>query len=918
MAEKFMDLVNKEYLADADKNIYKHITKTSQHNLLKITAQSGTQNGISYTVDKKAGTVFIPEGQTASDTVIISNYIVLPNDSYILSGCPEGGNENTYYLTVQTDKYASNTWYPDHGSGVEFTGEINNTCAVVIVSGYTIPTGGLLFKPMIRYAEDTDETFTPYAENNLELTQKVSDIYESDFGAGVNLFDYNEWVGCPVGNDGGVARGSAVYQNNGVTLTATANDCYTEYDSTGFPQGARINVTPGQEITMTWETQSGDGDGRVYIFANGTGTGIGSAKASDGKLSIVVPSSTTFLTFRVGVDTAGDTIHYKNIMFRRAKVLSDTYYPHIKTNQQLQEDVEVLPENAGKNKFNENSSDIALAGDTSYSVDPSTHTITVTGKWYVVYKLYNLKKNTDYIISIKAVSGSYRRARVYDSTISAPIVTVAMESVGQFYETTFNTGSNEYINVLLYSGVNNEGTSVYQNIMIRPAGTSPDFVPYMRSNLELTHDTDGVRGVGRNEFNFNKSYQSIAPYSVVEGITFDFRNSDYAILNGTCTSSTSGTCLRDLIITTDSKVISNLRNKIVTLECNVSGVELQIIYGTSSGSSNSITTGSSHNPMKLSDLPSDTSWLYLRIVVMSGTVCSNTIAKIMIRDAKYADDPTYYPYSEDEIEFQERTRGVTVGVNAGLGNAATHNALYRGKDITSYFTDGTLFTRISSGTFEDLYIGDYFTVSMPAMGTRRAASAMTFILAAFDYYYNCGDTALTTHHAVIIPDGWLYSHAWNNTQTTDGGYYGSRIHTILNDDSDGTKSSYQSIFGSHLITWRDLLTNAVNADADSAAYPGQKGMASNWDWYTTTLRLMNEIMVCGSTVWSSGAVNIGCACKQLPYFKYSIGTTNKRDSHFLLSDIVSTGIVSNIEKKGYVGSCAAHDTRGVRPIALID
>ena len=39
--------------------------------------------------------------------------------------------------------------------------------------------------------------------------------------------------------------------------------------------------------------------------------------------------------------------------------------------------------------------------------------------------------------------------------------------------------------------------------------------------------------------------------------------------------------------------------------------------------------------------------------------------------------------------------------------AGSHNALFRGKDITSYFNDRTLWSRISSGTFEDLFVGDY-------------------------------------------------------------------------------------------------------------------------------------------------------------------------------------------------------------------
>lgn len=46
--------------------------------------------------------------------------------------------------------------------------------------------------------------------------------------------------------------------------------------------------------------------------------------------------------------------------------------------------------------------------------------------------------------------------------------------------------------------------------------------------------------------------------------------------------------------------------------------------------------------------------------------------------------------------------------------AGYHNSIFRGKNVTSYLTDGTLFTRISSGSFEDLFVGDYIvkTISL--------------------------------------------------------------------------------------------------------------------------------------------------------------------------------------------------------------
>lgn len=40
-------------------------------------------------------------------------------------------------------------------------------------------------------------------------------------------------------------------------------------------------------------------------------------------------------------------------------------------------------------------------------------------------------------------------------------------------------------------------------------------------------------------------------------------------------------------------------------------------------------------------------------------------------------------------------------------NSGAHNAIYRGKDITDLFYNGTLSQQIAAGTFDDIFVGDY-------------------------------------------------------------------------------------------------------------------------------------------------------------------------------------------------------------------
>ena len=56
-------------------------------------------------------------------------------------------------------------------------------------------------------------------------------------------------------------------------------------------------------------------------------------------------------------------------------------------------------------------------------------------------------------------------------------------------------------------------------------------------------------------------------------------------------------------------------------------------------------------------------------------------------------------------------------------NAGSHNAIFRGEDVTKYLDDSSLWERISSGEFTDLFIGDYFQ-----------KDGVKYRIAGFDYY----------------------------------------------------------------------------------------------------------------------------------------------------------------------------------------
>lgn len=118
---------------------------------------------------------------------------------------------------------------------------------------------------------------------------------------GAQLFDFDVWKGAEC------IRGTAVYSNNGMVLTATENDAYTDHTASA----ARIKVEPNTTYTFSWEHSGASG--YVYIFSNGTNV-LASPVNTSKKSTFTTREDTTFISFRVGVNAKGGVASYSNIM----------------------------------------------------------------------------------------------------------------------------------------------------------------------------------------------------------------------------------------------------------------------------------------------------------------------------------------------------------------------------------------------------------------------------------------------------------------------------------------------------------------------------------------------------------------------------------------------------------------------------
>lgn len=252
-------------------------------------------------------------------------------------------------------------------------------------------------------------------------------------------------------------------------------------------------------------------------------------------------------------------------------------------------------------------------------------------------------------------------------------------------------------------------------------------------------------------------------------------------------------------------------------------------------------------------------------------------------------------FKKDLKEYMEGVN--TILAQLTYDNAGAHNSIYRGKNLGTTVTEEQ-WEAISSGTFTDLYIGDYWVIG-----------GVNWRIAAFDYYLNCGDTSFTKHHAVIVPDTCLYSAQMNTTNVTTGAYKGSAMYTA---NLTQAKSTINSAFGSsHVLSHRIYLSNATS-----------NGRASAGEWTDSTVDLMCEHMVYGSGIFSpvSDGSNVPNNYRvekgQLPLFALEPSRICNRDTWWL-RDVITAASFAYVNNNGLANYTNASTSLGVRPAFCI-
>lgn len=230
----------------------------------------------------------------------------------------------------------------------------------------------------------------------------------------------------------------------------------------------------------------------------------------------------------------------------------------------------------------------------------------------------------------------------------------------------------------------------------------------------------------------------------------------------------------------------------------------------------------------------------------------------------------------------------------GFAPVELRRVLFRGKNLGTALT-AVQKAAIKDGSFKGMFLGDYWSIG-----------GRIWRIVDMDYWYNCGDTAFTSHHLVIMPDEALYNAQMNTTNVTTGGYVGSAMYKS---NLANAKTIVNAAFQGSVLTHREYLCNAV-----------ANGRPSGGAWFDSSIELPNEPMMYGHPHFSptsdgSTVPSIYTISKtQLALFMVCPRFIVNRSYNQWLRDVVSSAAFARVDNDGHAGCAGASNSNGVRPV----
>lgn len=232
----------------------------------------------------------------------------------------------------------------------------------------------------------------------------------------------------------------------------------------------------------------------------------------------------------------------------------------------------------------------------------------------------------------------------------------------------------------------------------------------------------------------------------------------------------------------------------------------------------------------------------------------------------------------------------------GISNVVARRNTFRGKNLGNVVTDEQK-ANIKNGSFRGFFLGDYWTIN-----------ERNWRIVDFDYWLNTGNPIFNIHHLVVMPDYRLYTAPMNDTNTTVGGYPGSKMNleNILE-----AKGIFQQAFPNMILPHAEIFYNVISSI----------GAPESVRWMDSEVNLPSQVMILGYQAIMPGVYHPTTSKSQFAlmrshpaFIDYGPLTTSRQD--YWLRDTASGNEFAVISQGGIQKIYASY-TSGVRPVAAI-
>lgn len=358
-----------------------------------------------------------------------------------------------------------------------------------------------------------------------------------------------------------------------------------------------------------------------------------------------------------------------------------------------------------KNLFDINTIPTWLGADTNYSIN--NNVLNVSGRWYIGV-LVNVKSNTNYYFSatkniVTSTTGAGNMA-IYDNN---------KQYIKQLNDGgTFNSGNNNQIYIVFYSGGGSAGEVNFSNIQLEEGTTSTTYEPFIQNTINVNNEkyTDTINvGTTINDKNrVNVLYsKNILPYPYVDttkttnGITFTDNGDGTITIRGTATANAPFKLLGDA--DNQQNIMGNYINGGISTNIRIQVVHYNpgyTVLANSSGSESAINKTTYSNG-------------YIEIVVANGTAITTPITiKPIITNKSYSGEWTKYIGSPTiNVDGEEiYSRPVLLWTNPSPRTQFAGQTITLNDNMSNYkFIDFIYYDDVDANTIHTNRIYDYQT-----------------------------------------------------------------------------------------------------------------------------------------------------------------------------------------------------------------